>query len=98
MVIAGSAGLHARRSFRRCGNKFEAEIFVRANGKLANGKAMASLQAQCRRWLEAANSGPVPMPMQRSPLKAAVESGLGDEEEVETVVDEVVWTPVSNRH
>ena len=45
VLIAGSAGLHARPAtfFVDVANQFEAEIFVRAKGKLANGKAMASL-------------------------------------------------------
>ena len=45
VVIAGSAGLHARPAtfFVDVANQFEAEIFLRFNGKLANGKAMASL-------------------------------------------------------
>ena len=31
-------------------------------------------------------------------MKEAVESGLGDEEAAESVVDEIVWTPVSTAH
>ena len=70
VLIAGSAGLHARPAtfFVDVANQFEAEIFVSANGKLANGKAMASLlklgaaegSNACKFWPM------VPMPMRRS--------------------------------
>ena len=102
VVIAGSAGLHARPAtfFVDVANQFEAEIFVRANGKLANGKAMASLLklgAAAGSKLQILANGP-DADAALAALKAAVESGLGDEEEPETVVDEVVWTPVSSAH
>jgi phosphocarrier protein FPr len=102
VVIAGSAGLHARPAtfFVDVANQFEAEIFVRANGKLANGKAMASLLnlgAAAGSKLQILANGP-DADAALAALKAAVERGLGDEEEEEAVVDEVVWTPVSSAH
>ncbi len=102
VAIAGSAGLHARPAtfFVDVANQFEAEIFVRANGKLANGKAMASLLklgAAAGSTLQILANGP-DADAALAALKEAVESGLGDEEEPEAVVDEVVWAPVSNAH
>ena len=70
VVIAGPAGLHARPAtfFVDVANKFEAEIFVRANGKLANGKAMASLLSSVPPLARSCKFWPtVPMPMRRSP-------------------------------
>ncbi len=102
VAIAASAGLHARPAtfFVDVANQFEAEIFVRANGKLANGKAMASLLklgAEGGTKLQILANGP-DADAALAALKEAVESGLGDEEEEESAVDQAIWTPVSNMH
>jgi phosphocarrier protein FPr len=102
VVIGGSAGLHARPAtfFVDIANQFEAAIFVRAKGKLANGKAMASLLklgAEAGTTLQILANGP-DADAALAALKEAVESGLGDEEEEMSAADEAVWTPVSNTH
>jgi phosphocarrier protein FPr len=102
VTIGGAAGLHARPAtfFVDVANQFESEIFVRANGKLANGKAMASLLklgAEAGTKLQILANGP-DAEAALAALREAVESGLGDEEEEETAVEQTVWTPVSNGH
>ena len=99
VLLAGSAGLHARPAtfFVDVANQFESEIFVRANGKLANGKAMASLLklgAEGGTRLQVLAHGP-DADAALAALKEAVASGLGDEEEEQSAVEEAVWTPVS---
>ncbi len=99
VLLAGSAGLHARPAtfFVDVANQFESEIFVRANGKLANGKAMASLLklgAEGGTQLQILAHGP-DADAALAALKEAVASGLGDEEEEQSAVEEAVWTPVS---
>ncbi len=102
VTLVGSAGLHARPAtfFVDVASQFGSEIFIRFNGKLANGKAMASL-------LKLGVTGGSTLQIfatgddadaALAALQEAVESGLGDEEEKEVVADEFVWTPVSNGH
>ena len=102
VTIAGAAGLHARPAtfFVDVANQFEAEIFVRANGKLANGKAMASLLklgagAGAKIQILATGSD---ADQALQALREAVESGLGEEEEHEQIIDETTWVPVSDNH
>ena len=102
VLLAASAGLHARPAtfFVDVANQFESEIFVRANGKLANGKAMASLLklgAEGGTQLQILAHGP-DADAALAALKEAVASGLGDEEEEQSAVEEAVWTPVSKLH
>ncbi len=97
--LTGSAGLHARPAtfFVDVANQFESEIFVRANGKLANGKAMASLLklgAEGGTRMQILAHGP-DADAALAALQEAVASGLGDEEEEQSAVEEAVWTPVS---
>ena len=102
VLLAASAGLHARPAtfFVDVANQFESEIFVRANGKLANGKAMASLLklgAEGGTQLQILAHGP-DADAALAALKEAVAGGLGDEEEEQSAVEEAVWTPVSKLH
>ncbi len=102
VTIAGAAGLHARPAtfFVDVANQFEAEIFVRANGKLANGKAMASLLklgAGAGAKIQILATG-ADADQALQALREAVESGLGEEEEHEQVIDETTWVPVSDNH
>ena len=102
LTLTGSAGLHARPAtfFVDVASEFSSEIFVRFNGKLANGKAMASL-------LKLGVTGGSTIQILANgedaeaaltALRGAVESGLGDEEEKEAVAEEFVWEPASNGH
>ena len=102
LVLEGSAGLHARPAtfFVDVASEFASEIFVRFNGKLANGKAMASLLklgVTGGSTIQILASG-ADAEAALSALRAAVESGLGDEEEKERVAEEFVWEPVSGGH
>ncbi len=102
VALPPGAGLHARPAtfFVDVASQFQAEIFVRFDGKLANGKAMASLLklgvAGGSTIQLLANGADADAALDA--LRAAVESGLGDEEEKETVADEATWTPVSTGH
>ncbi len=102
VAIGGAAGLHARPAtfFVDVANQFEAEIFVRANGRLANGKAMASLLklgAEAGTKLQILAHGP-DADAALAALQKAVESGLGDEDEEVSAIEQAVWTPVSKMH
>jgi len=102
LTLTGSAGLHARPAtfFVDVASEFSSEIFVRFNGKLANGKAMASLLklgvtgGSTIQILANGDDADAAL----TALRGAVESGLGDEEEKEAVAEEVVWEPASNGH
>jgi len=102
VTLVGAAGLHARPAtfFVDVASEFSSEVFVRYNGKLANGKAMASL-------LKLGVTGGATIQILAhgddadaalAALEQAVASGLGDEEEKEAVAEDVVWDPVSNGH
>jgi phosphocarrier protein FPr len=98
-VIAGSSGLHARPAtfFVDVAKGFEADIRVRHDGKVANGKSLASLLS-----LGADGGSTVTLlasgPDEREALRAlqdAVAAGLGEEEEeAEVAVGELPeWRP-----
>ncbi|XHR29669.1 MAG: phosphoenolpyruvate--protein phosphotransferase [Chthoniobacteraceae bacterium] len=93
------AGLHARPAtvFVDEAAQFHSEIRVEFNGKTANGKSMASLLKlgiDGGSTLRIVASG-VDAEAALTALKAAVESGLGEAEEVKIHVDEVLWSPAS---
>ncbi len=102
VLLASGAGLHARPAtfFVDVAAEFSSEIFVRFNGKLANGKAMASLLklgvtgGSTIEILATGDDAAAAL----AALQAAVESGLGDEEEPEKVTEEFFWTPASAGH
>jgi phosphocarrier protein FPr len=94
------AGLHARPAtcFVDIANQFSSEIRVECRGKVANGKAMASLLkigAEGGATLKICASG-TDADVALAALKEAVESGLGDEEEKEPVAPERAWVPESS--
>ena len=103
VTLTGAAGLHARPAtfFVDVAAEFSSEIFVRFNGKLANGKAMASLLklgVTGGSTMEILATG-VDATAALEALRAAVESGLGDEDEEEKpAAEEFTWTPVSEGH
>jgi phosphocarrier protein FPr len=86
LTIHNPTGLHARpaTAFATLAKEFESEIRVRNGDKVANGKSLASLLKL------GAESGSAIRVMAQGPdearalaaLKAAVESGLGEEEDV----------------
>jgi len=94
------AGLHARpaTNFVDVANAFESEIQVSCHGKTANGKAMASLLklgAEGGATLHLSARG-ADAEAALAALKAAIESGLGDEEEKETRPEARAWVPESS--
>jgi phosphoenolpyruvate-protein phosphotransferase len=94
------AGLHARPAtfFVDVANVFTSEIQVQANGKTANGKAMASLLklgAQGGSTLTISAKG-ADATAALAALKAAVEAGLGDEDEPEKRVETRAWVPATS--
>ena len=88
LTIVNPTGLHARpaTAFASLAKTFESEVRVRHDGKAANGKSLASLLKL------GVESGSVIRVMAQGPdeeaalqaLKAAVESGLGEEAEAPT--------------
>ena len=100
--ILGTAGLHARPAtvFVGIAARFEAEIRVQYAGRTANGKALASLltlgagagAALC--ILATGSDADAAL----DALRAAVESGLGDEEETAVPADAEVWSPPPGIH
>lgn len=99
--IVGGAGLHARpaTAFAQEASRFAAEVSVEYNGKVANGKAMASL---LKLGVEGgglihirANGADAADALQA--LRAAVESGLGDGPAgtATPAPQSPGWTPVS---
>ncbi len=103
VTLTGAAGLHARPAtfFVDVAAEFSSEIFVRFNGKLANGKAMASLLklgvtgGSAIQILAHGDDSDAAL----AALEHAVANGLGDEDETPAAVtEEIIWTPVSNGH
>jgi phosphocarrier protein FPr len=100
--IRGSAGLHARPAtvFVDVAGRFEAEVKVQYAGRTANGKALASLLtlgAGGGASLCILATGPDAEPALEA-LRAAVESGLGDEEETGMPADAPTWAPPPGVH
>lgn len=99
--ITGNAGLHARPAtvFVSVAKEFESEVRVQYGSKIANGKAMASLLklgVEGGATIRILTSGPDAGEALKA-LKAAVESGLDEEEETsESPADTRIWTPESN--
>jgi phosphocarrier protein FPr len=95
------AGLHARPAthFVDVANEFQSEIQVECHGKTANGKAMASLLklgAEGGATLHLSARG-ADADAALAALKSAIESGLGDEDEKETVAAaNRAWVPESS--
>ncbi len=88
VVIGGSAGLHARPAtmFADVAKRFQADVRVEANGKTANGKALASLLrlgAAGGQPLRIVADGP-DADAALAALRDAVQSGLGEADEPAT--------------
>src|SRR6266545_4638911 len=99
VAVVGGVGLHARPAtfFVDVANQFASEIRVRHNGKVANGKAMASLLklgVEGGSTIRILAQGPDADAALQA-LQEAVEAGLGEEEEVERIAETPTWTPVS---
>jgi multiphosphoryl transfer protein len=87
VVVEGASGLHARPAtfFVDVAKGFQAEVRVRHDGKVVNGKSLASLLslgADAGSALTLLASGPDQDEALRA-LQEAVASGLGEEEEAE---------------
>ena len=100
--IPGSAGLHARPAavFVEVAARFAAEISVRCCGRVANGKALASLLklgAAAGAELCIAANGP-DADAALAALRQAVEAGLRDEQPAAAELDAAVWTPPAGTH
>lgn len=85
LVITGKSGLHARpaTNFVKEAKAFESEIRIRHQNKMANGKSMISLlqlAVECGQTIRVMARGGDEDAALRA-LKAAVETGLGEEEE-----------------
>lgn len=97
VTIQGVHGLHARpaTTFVDLAKQFQAEVHVRHNSKVANGKSLVSLLQL------GVEGGSVIRLMAQGPdaeaalwaLREAVESGLGEEEEKQAVTLAHGWTP-----
>jgi phosphocarrier protein FPr len=102
-AIVGSAGMHARPAtvFADLASQFESDIRVQYGIKIANGKSMAAilkLGTPCGQTIRIIASGPDAEAALKA-LKEAVDSGLGDVEEVKEVITEAdKWVPVSGGH
>ena len=99
VVVEGASGLHARPAtfFVEVAKSFQAEVRVRHEGKVVNGKSLASLLslgADAGSTLTLFASGPDDQEALRA-LQDAVASGLGEEqEEAEEAVPELPeWRP-----
>jgi multiphosphoryl transfer protein len=99
VVVEGASGLHARPAtfFVDVAKGFQAEVRVRHDGKVVNGKSLASLLslgADAGSTLTLFASGPDEEEVLRA-LQDAVASGLGEEhEEAEDVISELPqWRP-----
>jgi multiphosphoryl transfer protein len=100
--IRGAAGFHARpaTTFVEVAARFDAEIRVQHAGRTANGKALASLLtlgAGRGASLCIFAIGP-DAEAALDALRAAVESGLGDEEEPGVPPEAPVWSPPPGTH
>ncbi len=100
VVIAGAHGLHARPAtfFVDVAKEFDAEIVVEFDGRTANGKSLASLLKLGVGGGKSVRLHAKGLQAERAlaELKAAVESGLGEEEEIEpeaTASLEHCWMP-----
>lgn len=100
VVITGGSGLHARPAtfFVDVAKGFSADVRVRHDGKVANGKSLAALLSL------GADAGSTVTLLAKGPdqgaalaaLRQAVESGLGEDAEPEAVVGrapDVTWSP-----
>ncbi|MCL4303259.1 MAG: HPr family phosphocarrier protein, partial [Anaerolineae bacterium] len=97
VVVQGAHGLHARpaTTFVDLAKQFQADVHVRHNGKVANGKSLVSLLQL------GVEGGSTIRVMAQGPdaeaalwaLREAVEAGLGEEEEKPTVTLAHGWTP-----
>jgi multiphosphoryl transfer protein len=101
--IVGSAGMHARPAtvFVDIASQFESDIRVQYGTKIANGKSMAALLklgTPCGHAIRLIASGRDAEAALKA-LKEAVDSGLGDVEEVKEVITEAdKWIPESTGH
>ncbi len=101
--IVGSAGMHARPAtvFADLASQFQSDIRVQYGTKIANGKSMAAilkLGTPCGEAIRIIASGPDSEAALKA-LKEAVDSGLGDVEEVKEVIsEEDKWVPESSGH
>lgn len=102
VTISGAHGLHARpaTTFVDLAKQFAADVHVRYNGQVANGKSLVSLLklgVEGGSAIRIMAQGPDEDEVLQA-LKAAVESGLGEEEEPADVAEaapSVTWIPVS---
>jgi phosphocarrier protein FPr len=92
-------GLHARPAtfFVEVASRFASDVQVEYGGKLANGKALASLLK-----LGVEGGSPIRILVRGADedealraLRQAVEDGLGETAETEALVETYAWTPVS---
>ena len=101
VILRPGAGLHARPATNlvAIANAFSSEIQIICNGKVANGKAMASL-------LKLGAEGEATLGLLArgedadealATLKKAIESGLGDEAEKPLLTDGCSWVPEESR-
>jgi phosphocarrier protein FPr len=100
LTLRPGAGLHARpaTNFVDVANAFQSEIQVECHGKVASGKAMASLLklgAEGGATLRLSASG-LDAEAALAALKEAIESGLGDEDEKEPIAVTRAWVPESS--
>jgi phosphocarrier protein FPr len=99
VTLSGAAGLHARPAtvFVDVADRFRSEIRVQHNGKVANGKALASLLklgVEGGRQIRILAHGPDADEALQA-LREAVEGGLGEAEEPAGLTETYAWTPVS---
>ena len=98
VVVEGASGLHARPAtfFVDVAKGFQAEVRVRHDGKVVNGKSLASLLslgAHAGSTLTLFASGPDEEEALRA-LQDAVASGLGEEEEADEALAQLPeWRP-----
>jgi phosphoenolpyruvate-protein phosphotransferase len=101
--IVGTAGMHARPAtlFADLASQFESDIRVQYGIRIANGKSMAALLKlgtpydHTIRIMASGSDAEAAL----EALKEAVDSGLGDLEEVKEVITEAdKWVPVSGGH
>jgi phosphocarrier protein FPr len=99
VTVQGTHGLHARpaTNFVELAKQFKADIHVGFNGHMADGKSLVSLLrlgVEGGKTIRIMAEGPDEDTALQQ-LKAAVEAGLGDEEEAEPAVEIVhEWKPI----